>query len=151
MLSTSASAPQCAASWRAMPNQKPRTSSGRGKAFTKPTYSAIVFFSSSMAMSSTSRIVARRARCRAARTRLLPGIFAGLEPVTAVGDLFGPITWLRRGRLRPVVDVVADVQAGLSAEGDDLSPGADAALPAVSLRDAPPPDEPVVLRLPAGT
>ena len=34
-----------------MPNQKLRTSSGRGKAFTKLTYSAIVFFSSSMAVS----------------------------------------------------------------------------------------------------
>jgi hypothetical protein len=83
--------------------------------------------------------------------RLLPVIFSGLEPLSAVGDLFAPIAWLRRGRLRPVVDVVADVQAGLPAEGDDLSPGADAALPAVGLRDTSPPDEPVVLRLPAGT
>src|SRR5262249_15931577 len=61
MLSTSVSAPQCPASCRAIENQKFRTSSGRGKACTKATYSAIVFFSSSMAMSSTSRMVARRA------------------------------------------------------------------------------------------
>src|SRR5262245_32783037 len=59
--STSASAPQWPASWRAIENQKFRTSSGRGKACTKATYSAIVRFSSSMAMSSTSRMVARRA------------------------------------------------------------------------------------------
>src|SRR5262245_43507801 len=44
-----------------MENQKLRTSSGRGNACTNATYSAIVFFSSSMAMSSTSRMVARRA------------------------------------------------------------------------------------------
>ena len=59
-LSTSASAPQWPASCRAIENQKFRTSSGRGNACTKATYSAIVFFSSSMAMSSTSRMVARR-------------------------------------------------------------------------------------------
>ena len=65
-LSTSASAPQWPASWRAIVNQKFRTSSGRGKSFAKPTYSAIVFFSSSMAISSTSRMVARRGPGRAA-------------------------------------------------------------------------------------
>jgi hypothetical protein len=96
-------------------------------------------------------VTAHRTGDHAALGRLLPVIFAGLEPFSAAGDLFAPIAWLRRGRLRPVADVVDDVQAGLPAEGDDLSPGADADLPAVSLSDSPPPDEPIVLRLPAGT
>jgi hypothetical protein len=96
-------------------------------------------------------VTAHAAGDHAALARLLPAIFAGLEPLRAGGDLFAPIAWLRRGRVRPVADVVADVQAGLSGEGDDLSPGADAALPAVSLHDAAPPEEPVVLRVPAGT
>jgi hypothetical protein len=85
--------------------------------------------------------------------RLLPAIFAGLEAAPAPIDLFTPVAWLRRGRLRPVTDVVADVAAarrdGLVAEGDDLSPGADAELPAVVLRPEAPVEEPVVLRVPA--
>jgi hypothetical protein len=85
----------------------------------------------------------------------LPAIFAGIEPSSATGDLFVPIAWLRRGRLRPVPDVVSDVVAarteGLAAEGDDLSAGADADLPAVTLLADPPPGEPVVLRVPPRT
>jgi hypothetical protein len=85
--------------------------------------------------------------------RLLPTIFAGLEPVPRAADLFAPLAWLRRGRPRPVPEVVAEVDAartdGLVAEGDDLSPGADAELPAVVLRAEPPPEEPIVLRVPA--
>ena len=85
--------------------------------------------------------------------RLLPAIFAGLEPAPAPGDLFTALAWLRRGRLRPAEDLAAEVLAarteGLAGEGDDLSPGADAELPAVTLRSDAPPDEPLVLRLPA--
>jgi hypothetical protein len=100
-------------------------------------------------------VAAHAAGDHEALARLLPAIFAGLEPATVeVGDLFAPVAWLRRGRLRPAGDVAREViearTAGLPAEGDDLSPGADAALPAVVLSDVPP-DEPVVLRLGAGT
>jgi len=91
---------------------------------------------------------------RAALTRLLPAIFAGLEPAGAPSDLFAPVAWLRRGRLRSSTDVVADVLAaraeGLVAEGDDLSAGADGDLPAVTLLAEPPPGEPIILRVPPG-
>jgi hypothetical protein len=84
--------------------------------------------------------------------RLLPGIYAGLEAAPGPGDLFTPLAWLRRGRLRPVAEIVAEVlesrTEGLLADGDDLSPGADAELPAVVLR-ADPLEEAVVLRVPA--
>jgi len=86
---------------------------------------------------------------------LLPRIFAGLEPDAACPDVFASVPWLRRGRLRDVADVVGDVAAarteGLLAEGDDLSAGADAELPAVVLGAEPPPGEPVVLRIPRPT
>jgi len=97
-------------------------------------------------------VVAHRAGDRATLVRLLPAIFAGLEPAPAPGDLFAALAWLRRGRPRPAEEVVGEVLAaraeGLAGEGDDLSPGADPELPAVTLRsDAP--AEPLVLRLPA--
>jgi hypothetical protein len=82
--------------------------------------------------------------------RFLPAIFADLEPARVADDVYAPVAWLRRGRLRPPPDVVADVVRGPEAEGDDLSPGADAELPAVVVAPEPPPDEPVVLRVPAG-
>ena len=84
---------------------------------------------------------------------ILPTIFSGLDAAPVRVDLFTPVAWLRRGRLRPVSDVVGDVvQArtqGLLGEGDDLSPGADAELPAVALRPDATAEEPVILRLPA--
>jgi len=84
--------------------------------------------------------------------RVLPEIFADLEPASHRGPLFAPLAWLRRGRLRPVGELTADVvdlvREGLPAEGDDLSRGADPELPAVVL-GATAPDEPVVLRLAA--
>src|SRR5262249_45566764 len=62
------------------------------------------------------------------------------------------LAWLRRGRLRPVDELTADVvelaREGLPAEGDDLSRGADPELPAVVL-GVTAPDEPVFLRLAA--
>jgi hypothetical protein len=85
----------------------------------------------------------------------LPAIFAGLEVVADAPDLFVPIAWLRRGRPRPVADIVAEVvrarDDGLAAEGDDLTPGADPELPAVVLSAASPADEPVALRIAAGS
>jgi hypothetical protein len=84
-----------------------------------------------------------------ALARVLPAIFADLEPVRAAGDVYAPLAWLRRGRLRPAADVVADALGGPAAEGDDLSPGADADLPAIVVALVPPPDEPVVLGVPA--
>ena len=97
--------------------------------------------------------VAHRAGDRATLARLLPAIFAGLEPAPAPGDLFAALAWLRRGRPRPAEEVVGEVLAaraeGLAGEGDDLSPGADPELPAVTLRSDAPPAEPLVLRLPA--
>jgi hypothetical protein len=86
--------------------------------------------------------------------RLLPSIFAGLEAAPAPIDLYTPLAYLRRGRLRPVAELVAEVvearTQGLAAEGDDLSPGADAELPAVAFRPEAPTGEPMVLRVPAG-
>ena len=87
--------------------------------------------------------------------RLLPEVFCGLEPVGTAPDLFVALTWRRRNRPRPAADIVAEVvrlrAEGIVAAGDDLSPGADPALPAVVLQDTVPADEPVVLRLAAGT
>jgi hypothetical protein len=84
--------------------------------------------------------------------RVLPEIFADLEPAPRRGPLFAPLPWLRRGRLRPVEELTADIvgiaREGLPAEGDDLSRGADPELPAVVL-GATMPEEPVVLRLAA--
>ena len=81
----------------------------------------------------------------------LPRIFAGLEPVALPPALFHAVPWLRRGRLRPVADVTADVLRvatdGLEAEGDDLSAGTDPVLPAVVLSAEPPLDEAIILRL----
>ena len=84
--------------------------------------------------------------------RVLPEIFAGLEPASRRGPLFAPLPWLRRGRLRPVDELTAELvgmaRDGLPAEGDDLSRGVDPDLPAVVL-GATAPEEPVVLRLAA--
>jgi hypothetical protein len=81
----------------------------------------------------------------------LPAVFAGLEAVSAPSSLFQAVPWRRRGRLRPVADLAADVlrlrDDGLPAEGDDLSPGADRDLPAVVLEELPPSDEPVAVRV----
>lgn len=88
---------------------------------------------------------------QAALAKTLPAIFAGLEPSPPPTALFHAIAWLRRGRLRTVADVTADVQqiasAGLEAEGDDLSAGTDTALPAVALSAEPPLEEAIVVRL----
>lgn len=98
-------------------------------------------------------VAAHAAGDRTTLVRLLPTIFAGLERASEGVDLFLPIPWLRRGRLRPPADVAAEIDAartaGVPAEGDDVSPGADAALPAVAVMASPPPDDPVVLRVPA--
>jgi hypothetical protein len=85
--------------------------------------------------------------------RLLPLVFTDVEPVRTPPVLYQALAWRRRGRPRGVPDLVAEVvrarDEGLAPEGDDLSRGADARLPAVVLLDAPPPDEPVILRLDA--
>ena len=98
-------------------------------------------------------VAAHRAGDRIALARLLPAIFAGLEPAPLPGDLFAALAWLRRGRPRPPEEVLGEVLGaraqGLAGEGDDLSPGADPDLPAVTLRSDAPPAEPLVLRLPA--
>ena len=88
---------------------------------------------------------------QATLARIVPALFAGLEAASPPAALFHPVAWLRRGRLRPVAEVTADVlraaSDGLEAEGDDLSPGADAALPAVVLSAERPAQEAVVLRI----
>ncbi len=92
-----------------------------------------------------------RTGVRADVLRLLPMVFANLEALRTPATLYQPVAWRRRGRPRGVADLVAEVvrarDEGLTPEGDDLSRGADAMLPAVVLVDAPPPDEPLVLRL----
>jgi len=86
--------------------------------------------------------------------RLLPEVFAGLEPEPPGADLFLPVAWLRRGRLRPPAEVAAEIvaarAAGVPGDGDDVSPGADAVLTAVAVATAAPAGEPVVLRVPGG-
>jgi len=85
----------------------------------------------------------------------LPEIFVGLEAVSGSPELFYPLAWQRRGKPRPVAEVVAEVKRcqedGLPAEGDDVAPGTDPELPAVLLLAEPPADEPVVLRCAAST
>jgi hypothetical protein len=97
-------------------------------------------------------VAAHVAGDQATLARVLPEVFAGLEGVPPLPQLFAPVEWLRRGRRRPAPDVAADIvrvrDEGLLADGDDLSPGADAELPAVVLAAEPPADEPVVLQLP---
>jgi hypothetical protein len=92
---------------------------------------------------------------QAALAATLPAVFAGLEPAGDAGDLFHALTWRRRGRPRPPADLASEARtildAGIAAEGDDLSPGVDPGLPAVVLLTEPPADEPVVLRLSAST
>jgi hypothetical protein len=91
---------------------------------------------------------------QAALARVLPLVFAGLEPVAGSRPLFAPIAWRRRNRPRPVADVVAELASardeGLPGGGDDLSPGTDTRLPAVVLRPEPPRDEPLAIALEAG-
>jgi hypothetical protein len=90
---------------------------------------------------------------RAVLAPLLPVVFAGLEPVTPPPTLFAALPWRRRGRPCPPAELALEVVAlrddGLAAEGDDLSPGADARLPAVTLQVTPPLGEAVVLGLDA--
>jgi len=97
-------------------------------------------------------VTAHAAADVATLARVLPEIFADLEPASGRGTLFAALPWLRRGRLRPVDELAADVvtiaRDGLPAEGDDLSRGADPELPAVVLA-ATAPEEPVLLRLAA--
>jgi hypothetical protein len=94
-------------------------------------------------------VAAHRAGNREALLRLLPAVFADLEAAPVPPRLFQALDWRRRGRPRPVADLVAEVlrarDRGLAAEGDDLSRGADALLPAVVLVNAPPADEPIAL------
>ena len=100
-------------------------------------------------------VAAHAAGDQAALAATLPQIFSGLVPVATPPDLYHVVPWRRRGRLRPAADLAADVARllaeGIAAEGDDLSPGVDTALPAVVLEAAPPTGEPVMLRLAAGT
>jgi hypothetical protein len=80
--------------------------------------------------------------------RLLPQIFAGLEAADPPPRLYAPIAWRRGSRARGTEEVAAEVvrlrDEGIAAEGDDLSPGADAGLTAVALEAAPPADEPIL-------
>src|SRR5437773_495493 len=109
MPSTSASAPQCPASWRAMLNQKFRTSAGRGDEARRlhrrdalDAAAARRLLAEAGALAERLRallaevragadyraaVVAHRAGDRATLARLLPAIFAGLEPAPAPGDL----------------------------------------------------------------
>ncbi len=96
-------------------------------------------------------VAAHAAGDQATLVRLVADVFVGVEAVAAPDALFRPVAWRRRGRPRPAADLLAELTTlrdeGLPAEGDDLSPGTDPALPAVVLRDEAPADEPVVVRL----
>jgi hypothetical protein len=100
-------------------------------------------------------VTARAAGDQATLARVLPEVFSGLAALTPVPDLFAPVAWRSRGRPLPAAVLAGEVAAlrtnGLTAEGDDLSPATDPLLTAVSLADAPLDDEPVLLRLPAGS
>ncbi len=97
-------------------------------------------------------VAAHAASDASALVKLLPGIFAGLEPYVPSGDLFYAVPWRRRGRPRPAQELAAEVATlraeGLAPEGDDLAQGVDPAMPAVALDPKVPDDEIVVLRLP---
>ena len=96
-------------------------------------------------------VAAHAAGDQPALARLLPAIFDGLEPATLPSALFHGLPWRRRGRVRPAVELGAEVvrarEEGLLAEGDDLSPGVDPELTAVQLQGAPSGEAPLVLRL----
>jgi hypothetical protein len=100
-------------------------------------------------------LVARAAGDQDTLGRTLPHVFAGLERLARPPDLFAPVGWRRRGRPLPAAEVAAGVLAcrtdGIAAEGDDLTPGTDPRLTAVTLAAAPPADEPVLLRFPGWT
>ena len=66
-------------------------------------------------------VAAHRAGDRAALARLLPAIFAGLEPAPAPGDFFAALAWLRRGRPRPAEEVVGEVCQHYQVARDELS------------------------------
>jgi hypothetical protein len=99
----------------------------------------------------TAALAAVAAGDHAVALRLLPQVFAGLETVATPPTLYHALAWRRRGRARTVADLVAEVlrarDRGLMPEGDDLSRGADARLPAVMLLDVPPDDEPAALTI----
>ena len=84
-----------------------------------------------------------------ALARLLPDVFAGLERAEPPAESFYSVAWLRRGRPRRPDDVAGEIARwaldGVPPEGDDTTPGADEALPAVVLQERPPDDEPVLL------
>ncbi|HWP64443.1 MAG TPA: hypothetical protein VNO26_00860 [Candidatus Limnocylindria bacterium] len=87
----------------------------------------------------------------AALATVLPEIFAGvrtgLPPVAA----FWEPVWQRRGRPLTPAELVAELRTiattGIPGTGDDLSPGTDAALPAVLLGAGRPPGAPLALRI----
>jgi len=100
-------------------------------------------------------VAAHAAGDQRALARALPEVFVGLVPVNDVPELFTSVAWRRRGRPEPARDVAAAIvhlrDEGLPAEADDLAPGQDPDLPAIVLDAVRPPDELIVLRLPAGT
>jgi hypothetical protein len=87
---------------------------------------------------------------QATLARTVPELFAGVEPVPAPPDLHVAVPWRRRNRPLPPTALGAEIARlgaeGVEAEGDDLTPGTDPALAAVTLKAEPPADEPVVLR-----
>jgi hypothetical protein len=97
---------------------------------------------------------AHRAGDHAALATLLPELLVGLEAVPDPPVLFHPVTWLRRNRPRPPVDVAAEVahlrDTGLPAAGEATSWGSDAELPAVPLLAAAPAGDPIALRFEPG-
>ena len=100
-------------------------------------------------------VAAHVAGDHAALARLLPAVFAGLEPVAAPPDLFLAVPWLRRSRPRPADDLAGLVDelraAGIDAESDPAAPGVDAELPAVALLGEAPLGDPLVLRFPGAS
>jgi hypothetical protein len=90
-----------------------------------------------------------------ALARLLPTLFVAIEPITDPPTLYWAVPWRRRNRPLPPTDIARDLAeiatTGLPTDGDLFTPGADPALPAVSLLSSPPPGEPIVLELDADT
>lgn len=82
--------------------------------------------------------------------RLLPVLFADLEPVDDVREAYASLPWLRRGRPRPPRELAAVITRiaaqGLAAEGPPEAAGCDPSLPAITLAADPPDDSPVTLR-----
>jgi len=93
--------------------------------------------------------VAAHARGDTELRTLLPELFAGLVAIEPPATLYHALSWYRRGRALPAVELAAAADTlrreGLAADGDPIARGRDPELPAVPLEEAPDPSVPASL------